>query len=63
MELNNLQCKICGTDINSGDTCENCRQNLNQVQVLTPEEREDFQGITINDNPHENHTEENEKTV
>jgi hypothetical protein len=43
-----LNCTVCGAEIQS-DTgqCPKCKEIENNVQVLTPEEKQDFDGITI----------------
>jgi hypothetical protein len=43
-----MQCERCGAAIpDGGTTCPECGYSFNTVEVLTPEEREGFQGITI----------------
>ncbi len=43
-----MRCSICGNEINkTTGTCPNCASNLNRVQVLSPDERENFNGPTI----------------
>lgn len=42
-----MRCPNCNQEVNSGDTCPYCETPLNQVKVLSPEERENFEGITI----------------
>ncbi|SDF36741.1 hypothetical protein [Sporolituus thermophilus] len=43
-----MRCSICGAE--TGDAlrvCDRCRQAQAEVQVLTPDERDRFTGITI----------------
>jgi hypothetical protein len=43
-----VKCVVCGHEIRSDDQlCPNCIELENKVQVLTPEEKRDFSGITI----------------
>lgn len=45
-----MNCPYCGFEIENETTvCPNCGGERSQVQVLTPEERENFQGLTISD--------------
>lgn len=42
-----MLCKVCGHETeNTNQYCSNC-SHLDQVQVLSPEEREGFHGMTI----------------
>lgn len=47
-----LNCTVCGAEIQS-DTgqCSKCKKIESNVQVLTPEEKRDFGGITIEQDP------------
>ncbi len=48
------QCTQCAAEIKEGMTyCPKCGQMCSAVQVLTPQERENFQGITIQDDKDE----------
>jgi hypothetical protein len=43
-----MRCEQCGAEFNdAGKTCPECGYFFGEVEVLTPEDREDFQGITI----------------
>lgn len=43
-----VKCVVCGIEIQSdGQLCPSCTELENKVQVLTPEEKRDFAGITI----------------
>jgi hypothetical protein len=43
-----MRCERCGAEIHdAGKTCPECGHSFREVEVLTPEEREGFQGITI----------------
>lgn len=43
-----MRCNICGEEtFNEKDSCSACRAKLNQIQVLSPDERENFKGVTI----------------
>lgn len=43
-----MKCKVCGVEIRSDEElCPLCRELENKVQVLTPKEKQDFSGITI----------------
>jgi hypothetical protein len=47
-----MNCTYCGFEMEEGAAvCLNCGAEKGKVQVLTPEERENFQGLTINDEP------------
>ena len=44
-----MRCPNCGNDSPQNEVnCPVCQTPLNAVQVLTPEERENFDGATIN---------------
>ncbi len=46
-----MRCKHCGLEYQSdGGVCPGCGAEPEKIQVLTPEERENFQGITLEDN-------------
>jgi hypothetical protein len=43
-----LQCNVCGNEtVEATGVCPDCASNLNKVQVLPPDERESFHGLTI----------------
>lgn len=43
-----MRCLECGTEYQPGqEQCSVCKASLNQVKVMTPEEREQFGGMTI----------------
>ena len=43
-----MQCPVCGREVGADDTvCSNCQTSLEKVQILSSEERENFQGTTI----------------
>jgi hypothetical protein len=49
-----MRCYKCGTEIETENgSCPNCGERLDgsEVEVLPPEERDEFQGITIEQNP------------
>ncbi len=49
-----MRCPNCNQEVNNGGTCPYCETPLNQVKVLSPQERENFEGITIEqDDQHE----------
>ncbi len=49
-----MKCPTCGRDTAPHETvCPYCREGEGQVKVLTPAERENFQGITLDDGPTE----------
>lgn len=43
-----LVCKVCGAKVQGDEQeCSDCREIENKVQVLSPEERQHFSGITL----------------
>jgi hypothetical protein len=43
-----LNCTVCGDEIQSDiGQCSKCKEIESNVQVLTPEEKQEFEGITI----------------
>jgi uncharacterized membrane protein len=43
-----MQCNTCGTELDERNgTCPRCHIKSGKVQILSPEERENFNGITI----------------
>ncbi len=47
-----MKCPTCGRETAPHETgCQYCREGDGQVKVLTPAERENFQGITLDDGP------------
>jgi hypothetical protein len=47
-------CPTCGREVPPHETgCPHCREGEGQVKVLTPAERENFQGVTLGDEPAE----------
>jgi hypothetical protein len=49
-----MLCANCAKEIGPGEKeCPNCGQPQGEVKVLTREERENFQGITLGDAPAE----------
>lgn len=43
-----MYCEKCGNQLNPGETnCPICRHSIDEVEVLTPEEKNNFQGMTI----------------
>lgn len=42
-----MRCTICGEETNEENPCASCRTKLNQIQILSPVERENFNGVTI----------------
>lgn len=43
-----MKCSVCGVDIQSDEQlCSRCIELEHKVQVLTPEEKQDFAGLTI----------------
>lgn len=47
-----LNCTICGAEIQS-DTglCSKCKEIERNIQILSPEEKQEFDGITIEQDP------------
>lgn len=46
-----MQCNTCGNEFDEqAGTCPGCHTDPGKVQVLSPEERENFNGITIEQN-------------
>lgn len=53
-----MKCAICGRELGGEEKCQYCRpEPAQEVQILTPEERENFQGMTLGDEA----TERNER--
>ncbi|MDR3564561.1 MAG: hypothetical protein P4N59_24450 [Negativicutes bacterium] len=49
-----MRCTNCGRELAPQETeCIECRQPSREVQVLTREERENFQGVTLDNEPAE----------
>lgn len=47
-----MKCPHCGRETAPHEAgCPHCRENEAQVKVLTPAERENFQGVTLDDGP------------
>jgi hypothetical protein len=49
-----MRCYRCGTEVETENgVCPNCGERLDgsEIEVLPPEERDEFQGITIEQNP------------
>ena len=45
-----MRCDRCGEEVAPQDKeCRKCGQSINEVKLLTPEERESFQGVTLED--------------
>lgn len=43
-----MKCNQCGRELPSDETdCSYCKMESQQVQILTPEERQGFKGVTI----------------
>jgi hypothetical protein len=43
-----MRCANCGAELGSNEQeCANCRKEELEIKVLTPEEKRDFHGITI----------------
>ena len=42
-----MRCPNCGSNQEEREVCSECGYKLNRVQILTPEERENFVGTTI----------------
>ncbi len=43
-----MRCAHCGAELRPGEQqCSNCCQTETAVQVLTPEEKRQFQGVTL----------------
>jgi RNA polymerase subunit RPABC4/transcription elongation factor Spt4 len=43
-----MRCEQCGAEVDAtGKTCPECGHSVGMVEILTPEEREGFQGLTI----------------
>jgi len=43
-----LNCKVCGSEVEADEEqCSKCREIENKVQVLTPEEKQHFNGMTL----------------
>ena len=51
-----MYCAKCGQETKDNENlCVNCQQPENQIEVLPPEERENFQGITLEQNESNQH--------
>ncbi|MCL6590750.1 MAG: hypothetical protein K6U80_12435 [Firmicutes bacterium] len=47
-----MNCTYCGSGMGGGsNVCPNCGAGRGKVQVLTPGERENFEGLTIENGP------------
>lgn len=45
-----MRCATCGRELGSEERdCPGCRENGQSVKILTPEERENFGGVTLED--------------
>lgn len=43
-----LQCRVCGAEVEAEEQqCSNCIEKESKVQVLTPEQKQGFNGITL----------------
>ena len=43
-----LRCSVCGNEVQADEQqCSNCIEKESKVQVLTPEEKQEFNGITL----------------
>lgn len=43
-----LKCIVCGAEVDADEQqCSSCRENYNNIQVLTVEEKQAFNGITL----------------
>ncbi|MCE5285524.1 MAG: hypothetical protein LLG02_06725 [Pelosinus sp.] len=42
-----MRCANCGAELDSNEECSNCHSNNAEIKVLSPEEKRNFQGITI----------------
>ncbi len=46
-----MKCPTCGRDMENAESCPYCRDSGGEVKVLTPAERENFQGVTLDSGP------------
>ncbi len=47
-----MKCSVCGVEIQTDkQLCSKCSELENKVQILTPEEKQDFAGLTIEQDP------------
>ncbi len=47
-----MVCPVCGQEIPPHEAeCPHCREGEGRVKVLTPAERENFQGVTLGEEP------------
>lgn len=42
-----MRCENCGAEVDLNGKCPNCHTENNEIKVLSPEEKHDFRGITI----------------
>lgn len=43
-----LRCSVCGAEVRAEEQqCSNCIEKESKVQVLTPEEKQEFNGVTL----------------
>jgi hypothetical protein len=47
-----MKCSVCGDEIQPDEQlCSKCSELEHKVQILTPEEKQDFAGLTIEQDP------------
>ncbi len=47
-----MKCSVCGDEIQPDEQlCSKCNDLEHKVQILTPEEKQDFAGLTIEQDP------------
>ncbi len=46
-----MKCPTCGREFENAACCPYCRDSGGEVKVLTPAERESFQGVTLDGGP------------
>ncbi|SFL33173.1 hypothetical protein [Pelosinus propionicus] len=47
-----MKCNVCGVEIQSDEQqCSKCNELKHKVQILSPEEKQDFSGLTIEQDP------------
>lgn len=57
-----MRCTICGAETdNNDDKCSACKQSEINMKVLTPEERAQFTGVTIEAEPNSEQYSENKE--
>ena len=42
-----MRCPKCGDEMDTADTCKKCADGEPELTILTPDERDEFRGLTI----------------